>query len=104
MYPIVFFDAERLPDFPQTPTSKELGYDITLPQRRAIIVKAGTDPARIAVLSDALARAVSTDKYKAFLKDSSASDKSYVAQKDAIPLMQQDLKEMTAIVAATPKK
>ncbi len=104
MRPILFFNSERLPEFPDTPTSQEAGYDITLPQRRAVIVKAGTDPARVAVLSEALTRAVSTAKYKAFLKDSLASEKSYVATREALPLMRRDLEDMRSLVRAVPSK
>jgi len=102
--PVIFFDNARLADFPNTPTSKELGYDITLPQRRAIIVKAGTDPARVSVLSQALQRAVETSDYKAFLKDSVALENSYVRPDETIKVMQADLDEMKKIVQATAKK
>ena len=98
MRPVVFLNAERLPEFPQTPTSKELGYDITLPQRRALIIKAGTDPARVAVLSEALSRAVATARYKAYLKDSYASEASYVPTRETLPLMRRDLDDMQRIV------
>lgn len=104
MRPVLLLSAARLPDFPQVPTSKESGYDITLPQRRAIIVKAGTDPKRVALLAEALERAVSTSKYKAFLKDSYASPDSWVNSKDSLTLMRRDLEEMRAIVKSMPKK
>jgi tripartite-type tricarboxylate transporter receptor subunit TctC len=104
MRPVLLLSAERLPDFPQVPTSKESGYDITLPQRRAIIVKAGTDPKRVVVLAEALERAVSTPKYKAFLKDSYAAPDSWVNSKDSLTLMRKDLDEMRAIVKSMPKK
>ena len=104
MRPVVFLNAERLSDFQQTPTSKELGYDITLPQRRAVIIKAGTDPERVKLLSDAIARVVATPKYKQYLKDSYASDASYVPTRDSLDLMRRDLDSMRKIVAAAPKK
>jgi len=104
MRPVMFFNSGRLAEFPDIPTSKELGYDITLPQRRAIIVKAGTDPARIEVLSQALHRVVDTSEYKAFLKDSVALENSYVPTQQAVTVMQSDLDEMKKIVRATAKK
>jgi tripartite-type tricarboxylate transporter receptor subunit TctC len=104
MRPVLLLSAERLPDFQQVPTSKESGYDITLPQRRAIIVKAGTDPKRVAVLSEALQRAVSTARYKTFLKDSYASPASWVNSKDSLTLMRKDLDDMRSIVKSMPKK
>lgn len=104
MRPVLFLHSQRLADYPQTPTSKELGYDVTLPQRRAIIVKAGTDPQRVQVLSQALAGAVSSDAYKEFLKKSHASPDSYVAGPESVNLMRRDLEEMRAIVQSTKKQ
>jgi putative tricarboxylic transport membrane protein len=104
MRPVLLLSTERLPDFPQVPTSRESGYDITLPQRRAIIIKAGTDVARVATLSQALERVVSTAKYKAFLKDSYASPASWVSTKDSLPMMRKDLDDMRSIVKSMPKK
>ena len=104
MRPILVLDAERMREYPAVPTSKESGYDITLPQRRAVIVRAGTDPARARLLSEALSRAVATAKYKAYLKESFASEQSYVPTRDALELMQRDLAGMRKIVQSTPTK
>jgi len=104
MKPVIFFNGTRLPEFPQTPTSKEVGLDITLPQRRAIIVKAGTDPAKVALLSQAIARAVATPEYKAFLSDSLALHDSYLPTKETLAVMQSDLSDMKKIVQSTAKK
>jgi len=103
MRPVLFLNADRLQEFPQVPTSKELGYDITLPQRRAVIVKAGTDPARVQALSQALGRAVATPKYKAFLKESLAAADSYLPTNEALAVMQRDLDDMRRIVQSTRK-
>jgi tripartite-type tricarboxylate transporter receptor subunit TctC len=104
MRPVLFLAAERLSEFPDTPTSKELGYDITLPQRRAVIVKAGTDVHRIQVLSDALARVVASDTYKKYLKESNASSASYVPNAAALSLMRRDLEDMRKIIQSTKTK
>ena len=44
--PLIFFYSHRLdiPQFANVPVGKEFGYDVTLPQFRSIVVKAGTDP------------------------------------------------------------
>ena len=104
MKPVIFFNNGRLPEFPDTPTSKERGFDITLPQRRAIIIKAGTDPAKIALLSQALQRVVATPEYKAFLKDSVALERSYLPTRESLTVMQSDLDGMKKIVESTAKK
>ena len=63
MRPIIVFSNKRLPEYKDVPTSKELGYDVTLPQFRAIVVKAGTDPQRVKTTSDALARVYADKEY-----------------------------------------
>ena len=54
MRPVIVFGNVRIPEFKDVPASKELGYDVALPQFRAIVVKAGTDPARVKAIADAL--------------------------------------------------
>jgi tripartite-type tricarboxylate transporter receptor subunit TctC len=101
MRPVLMLTTDRVPEFADTPTSKELGYDITLPQRRAVTVRAGTEPQRIQVLSQAIARVVASEKYKKFLKDSFASPDSYVPQAEALNLMRSDLNDMRKIIQST---
>jgi tripartite-type tricarboxylate transporter receptor subunit TctC len=104
MRPILVLDGERLKEYESVPTSKESGYDITLPQRRAVIVRAGTDPVRVKLLSDALARVVATAKYKAYLKESFAVEQSYAPTREALEIMKRDLADMKQIVQTTPGK
>jgi tripartite-type tricarboxylate transporter receptor subunit TctC len=94
MRPLLMFNDSRLPEHPTTPTTKELGYDITLPQFRAIIVKAGTPPERIKALSDALEKVARSDAYKAYLREQIADEKSFVPAKEAKAFMEGELKKM----------
>ena len=103
MHPVLFLHGERLPGFPDVPTSRESGYDINLPQRRAIIVRSGTDPERVKVLSQALERAVATPQYKEFLKKAHADADSYVPTRESLELMRSDLDKMGAIVKSMKK-
>lgn len=96
--PVIVFSEKRFSVFPEVPASKELGYDITLPQRRAVIVKAGTDAAKIKVLSDALAKVAASAEYKDYLKQQYASDDSYFAAQDAAKIMEEDLEQMKRLV------
>lgn len=96
--PVIVFSEKRFSVFPEVPASKELGYDITLPQRRAVIVKAGTDAGKIKVLSDALAKVAASAEYKAYLKEQYASDDSYFAAQDAAKIMEEDLEQMKRLV------
>jgi tripartite-type tricarboxylate transporter receptor subunit TctC len=102
--PVIIFAAKRFGVFPDVPASKELGYDITLPQRRAVIMKAGTDPAKVKVISEALAKVAASAEYKAYLQEQYATDDSYFPVQDAAKIMEEDLDQMKRIVGQTPAK
>ena len=78
--PLIFFYDHRLniPQFANVPVGKEFGYDVTLPQFRAIVVKAGTDPAIVKRLSDELAKVAHSTEFKAYLDQQYADPNSYV--------------------------
>jgi tripartite-type tricarboxylate transporter receptor subunit TctC len=86
--PVIIFADKRYAAFPDVPASKELGFDITLPQRRAVIMKAGTDPAKVKVISDALAKVAASPEFKAYLHEQYATDDSYFAAADAAKIME----------------
>jgi tripartite-type tricarboxylate transporter receptor subunit TctC len=94
MRPILFFGSEPIKGFENIPNAKDIGHDISLPQRRALIVKAGTPPDVVKKLSDSLSAAVATPEYSDFLKQELASPTSYVPTKAAMDLMQSDLENM----------
>jgi putative tricarboxylic transport membrane protein len=94
MRPILFFGSEPIKGFEGVPNAKDVGHDISLPQRRALIVKAGTPADIVKKLSDSLSAVMMTPEYKDFLKKELASPTSYVATKDATDLMQNDLENM----------
>ena len=101
--PVLIFAKQRLAAFPDTPCSTELGYDITLPQFRSFVVKAGTPADRVKVLSDALAKAVATDEYKHFLAQQYADPQSFIPADKAGAFMQAQLADMKAAQAAAKK-
>ncbi|HXU54471.1 MAG TPA: tripartite tricarboxylate transporter substrate binding protein [Casimicrobiaceae bacterium] len=102
--PVIVFADKRYAAFPDVPASKELGFDITLPQRRAVIMKAGTDPSKVKVISDALAKVAASPEYKAYLKEQYATDDSYFAAADAAKIMEEDLAQMKRYAAETAAK
>lgn len=104
MHPVIIFAAKRFDAFPDVPASKELGYDITLPQRRAVIMKAGTDPAKVKVISDALAKVAASAEYLAYLKQQYATDDSYFPAKEAARIMAEDLMQMKSMVGSKAPK
>jgi tripartite-type tricarboxylate transporter receptor subunit TctC len=103
MRPILIFANERVPEFKDIPVSKELGYNVTLPQFRAIIVKAGTPPDRVKLLADAIAKAAATPEYKAFLKESYADPNSYLGPAEAEKYLKHEMDALAALVASVGK-
>lgn len=81
--PLLFLSEERAEGFADIPASKEVGLEIYLPQYRAIVVKAGTDPKHVKLLSDAIAKAARTPEYAAYLKESLARKDSFIAAAEA---------------------
>jgi tripartite-type tricarboxylate transporter receptor subunit TctC len=66
--PLIIFAESRHPAFPDVPSSKELGLEITLPQFRGIVARHGTPPDRVKALADAFHKASETKEWKNFLE------------------------------------
>jgi tripartite-type tricarboxylate transporter receptor subunit TctC len=94
MRPVILFDERRFPVYKDVPTGKELGHDIIINQFRAVMMKAGTDPARLKVISDALAKAAATGDYKAYLVDQYADPASFVPASGAQAFLRSELDKM----------
>lgn len=94
MRPVIIFADERFPAFKDVPSSKELGYSIVINQFRAVMMRAGTDAARVKVISDALAKAAATDDYKAYLKDQYADAASFIPAAGAMAFLKGELGKM----------
>jgi len=103
MRPLLIFANERVPEFKDVPVSKELGYNVTLPQFRSIIIKAGTPPERVKLLADAIGKAAASPEYKAFLKDSYADPNSYLGPAEAEKFLRGELDALSALVASVGK-
>lgn len=77
--PLVVFDYTRNPAFPDVPTSKELGFEISdLPNFRTIAVSAKTPPEVLKALSAAVNSALATPEWKAFCAETyTCASRSY---------------------------
>jgi tripartite-type tricarboxylate transporter receptor subunit TctC len=75
--PLIIFADRRHPAFPDVPSSKELGIDVTLPQFRGIVTRKGAPAERVKVLADAFAKAMQTPQWKAFAAEWYMSPDSY---------------------------
>lgn len=100
--PVIFFYGGKVADFPTIPTGTSLGYNVTLPQFRVILVRSGTDPARVKLLSDAIAKAVGSADFKAYLKEQYADDNSFVPAGGVPTYMEKWLDEARKLRAAIP--
>jgi len=94
MRPILMFGEKRMEEFKDIPASGELGYTVSLPQFRSIVVRAGTPPEYINTLSDALAKVAATDEFKSFLKDSYADPDSFMPAAGSGDFLKQQLEDM----------
>jgi len=101
MRPLIFFYPHRvqIPVFANVPVSKELGFDVTLPQFRAIVVRAGTPPDRVKKLADALKEVAGTAEFKAYLAQQYADPDSYIDGQNAPAFMQSWLKQAEDTIA-----
>ncbi len=90
---------ERHPSFPDIPTMKEQGVDITMPFWEAITVPAGTPENVIAVLDDAIAKAFADPGIKKKIKDSGL-DLSYMDTKGINALRNTSNESVKAMVTS----
>ncbi len=102
--PVLFFSDRPFAVYPDIPYSVKLGYKVTLPQFRTVLIKAGTDPARIKRISNALQKVSEQPEFAAYLKQQLADPNSYVPAKDALAYMDKWLKEAAALRAASQTK
>jgi tripartite-type tricarboxylate transporter receptor subunit TctC len=94
MKPILIFGKTRHPDFPDVPTSYELGYEVALPHFRSIVVKSGTPPEAVEKLSAGLSKVAATEEFKAFLKAQFASPDSFIDASKAPAFVDEQLSDM----------
>lgn len=103
--PLIFFYPHRLnlPQFKDVPVGSEFGYDVTLPQFRAIVVKAGTSPDVVKKLSDEVAAIAKTAEFKSYLQNQYADPDSYVPMSGARKFMDDWLTEARKFRAEAKK-
>jgi len=68
--PLIIFTEKRLEKFPDVPTGRELGYDITMGRWRGLCVKKGTPQEIINYLADVFKKSANDPTYKAIEKAS----------------------------------
>jgi putative tricarboxylic transport membrane protein len=101
--PLIFFYPHRLdiPQFANVPVGGEFGYNVTLPQFRSIVIKAGTDPKIVKALADELGKVAQTAEFKSYLQQQYADPNSYVPMDKAREFMDDWLKQAKKFRAET---
>jgi tripartite-type tricarboxylate transporter receptor subunit TctC len=94
MRALIVFAEQRFPAFKDIPSSNELGYQVSLPQFRSIVVRAGTPPERVQALADALTEAATTAEYQKFLEEQFADAKSFLGATEAASFLEEQLEAM----------
>lgn len=77
--PLVVMAKERLPEYPDVPTSWELGYEVSLSTTRGYAVRAGTPPEIVQKLSEALVKAMKHETFGNYLKSAGLDPEKSVA-------------------------
>lgn len=106
MRPVILFYPKPVDigPFKGVPVTGQYGIHISLPQFRAVIVKAGTDPAIVAKLSDALREVAKAPEFKKYLDDQYADPDSYLPAKEANEYMEKWLEKAHRIAAESAHK
>lgn len=95
----MFFASQRLAaPFADVPVSAEFGYDILLPQVRAVLAKAGTDSRRLQVLSNSIERFAASPEYHKFIEQQLALPDSFISIRQAHPYLQSELEALRKLV------
>ena len=75
-----------------------------LPQFRSVVVRAGTDPQRVKILADAVAKVAADPEYYAFLKESLALRDSFIPAAQAKKFLDGELAVMEKFAAQLKKQ
>lgn len=88
--PVLFFYPKPvpIPAFASVPVSVQEGYDVTLPQFRAVVIRSDTPPERVKLLAQTLQSVSASDPFKAYLAQQYADPNSYIDMAGATTFMQ----------------
>jgi tripartite-type tricarboxylate transporter receptor subunit TctC len=94
MRPVIIFADSRFPAYANVPVGKDTGHDIVINQFRSIVLRSGTDAARVKAVSDALAKVAATGEYRSWLKEQYAEEDSFIPASGAVGFMKKELEIM----------
>jgi len=97
LVPVLFLADAPVAQFPNVPTTKKLGMNLVLDQFRTIMVKAGTPPAEVKLLTDKAREASASPEYAKFLSDLWADPKSVKVGDAALKYVQDQVTALKAL-------
>lgn len=71
--PLLVFAPERVPQLPDVPTAKELGWDLEWVEERFWIAPKGTDPQRVTFLADSFEKAMALPETRKWFEEQAIS-------------------------------
>ena len=92
---------ERLADYPEIPTAREVGYDWSAYAWRGLALPKGTPPEIIAKLEEACLKIAESEEYKQFMQTNRFGIEVKGAQDFAEFVKQQDEQWKTVVEAAS---
>lgn len=96
--PLLFFAPARLdPPFAEVPVGPEFGYEVFLQQFRAIVIRAGSDPARAEALGASLERFSRSPEYARYLREQYALPDSFVGFNGAQAYVTGELRSIVSV-------
>lgn len=96
--PLIVFREKRLPQFPGVPASREMGYQITLPQWRAIVVKRGSPAQRVRVLAEAFRKVLETPEWKTFANAQYLDPESFMGPEELGPRVKKEVEGLRSLM------
>jgi tripartite-type tricarboxylate transporter receptor subunit TctC len=101
---IACVEPERSAFAPETPTFKELGYDVKGTMHTHIVVlPKGATPDMVEILHEAFKKAIDTNDYKEFMKQV-GGDPGYISHKDLPAALDAAVKEATQLLEGVGTK
>lgn len=97
--PLIFLAEERIPDFPDVPTTVEKGWDLTDGVERYLMAPAETPKEIIQKLEEAVRQAMETDEYKQYAANSYLNLRDgWMGSEDFKKKLEQDIEKYKEII------
>lgn len=94
--PLAVMGDKRNPDYPDVPTLKEVGYDVTQLGPRGFIAPKGTPKEVVKKLHDIFKEVIDTPEYKQYMKDQ-LTEYMYLNTEDYTKFLEDELKTYTEL-------